>query len=180
MPLIKPFSSYRARAVAIPIQVYSCWYLFNNFWDDNPIPIFLGLNVLALVLGAIVNEWVKHRKRQKELEATWCTSFPITDKKDDFNSVNERLSALEAERDQLRKIADEAKNRADRIEAEYASRSGNLDRKSAIEILGLEEGFTDAELKRQRIEMIKRSHPDQGGSHGLAKIVNEAFELLKK
>ena len=177
-PFVKPFESKRARAVAIPIHVYAYWYLFTNFSLDNPdlVPNFIGLILLSLVSGFIVNQWVKRRKRQRAEHAVWeeqQRQFSIARDREagGLDAVNARLAALEAERDQFRQIAEEAIR---------TNQSGGLDRQSALDILGLNDDFTDADLKRQRIEMIKRSHPDQGGSHGLAKIVNEAFELLKK
>lgn len=52
--------------------------------------------------------------------------------------------------------------------------------KAALELLGLEKPFTAADLNKKRMEMLKKVHPDQGGSNMMARLVNEAYELLSK
>ncbi len=54
----------------------------------------------------------------------------------------------------------------------------NLTRKEALEILGLREGSTAEEIKEAYNNMIKRNHPDQGGSEYLAAKINEAKRVL--
>lgn len=54
-----------------------------------------------------------------------------------------------------------------------------MERREAMQILGLKEGFSESEEKRayRRIAMI--CHPDQGGTDGLFAVVNEAHSILK-
>lgn len=56
--------------------------------------------------------------------------------------------------------------------------SGPLTRAEALEILGLAEGATPAEIKAAHRRLMRSAHPDQGGSDWLAARLNEARDLL--
>ena len=49
----------------------------------------------------------------------------------------------------------------------------------ALELFGLSEPFTMAELKHAYAKLVKETHPDKGGNPALFRQVNKAFELLK-
>lgn len=54
------------------------------------------------------------------------------------------------------------------------------DRKEALEVLGLTDPFTQAELKKKRGDLLKKNHPDLGGSAVLTRVINWAYDTLKE
>jgi DnaJ homolog subfamily C member 19 len=56
--------------------------------------------------------------------------------------------------------------------------TNQLTRREAFEVLGLAEGASDEEVRKAHTELIKRVHPDRGGTSYLAARVNQARDLL--
>lgn len=50
----------------------------------------------------------------------------------------------------------------------------------ALQIMGLKEGYSDAELKGQFRRLAKKTHPDMGGNDTRFREVKEAYDLLRK
>lgn len=55
-----------------------------------------------------------------------------------------------------------------------------MNRREALQILDMQEGFDSETLKKKYREAAKKYHPDLGGSLEQMKLVNEAQELLEK
>lgn len=51
--------------------------------------------------------------------------------------------------------------------------------KDALDLLGLSKPYTGAELDARRKAMLLKVHPDHGGSNAMARMVNDAYLLLK-
>ncbi len=53
-----------------------------------------------------------------------------------------------------------------------------MDRKTALEILGLNEGASRADVVRAHRRLMQQIHPDRDGSDYLSKQINAATEFL--
>lgn len=57
---------------------------------------------------------------------------------------------------------------------------GKMSRAEALEVLGLVDPVSDADVRAAWVHLMRVAHPDGGGTHGLAARVNQARDVLLK
>ena len=62
--------------------------------------------------------------------------------------------------------------------SQYSVSDDNMTREQALEVLGLEEGVSENDINMAHKELLKKNHPDHGGSKYLAAQINRAKEIL--
>jgi DnaJ-domain-containing protein 1 len=67
---------------------------------------------------------------------------------------------------------------ADQGEPQGRRQGGAMSRKEALEVLNLAEGASAADIIRAHRALMKKFHPDHGGSTALAARVNQAKDVL--
>ncbi|NNJ76654.1 MAG: DnaJ domain-containing protein, partial [Anderseniella sp.] len=56
--------------------------------------------------------------------------------------------------------------------------AGSMSRQDALDVLGLKEGASEKDIRAAYRKMMKKHHPDSGGSAYLAARINEANDVL--
>ena len=71
-------------------------------------------------------------------------------------------------------------NRRDSGSADAGRRAGAMSKDEAYEVLGLQKGASREEVVRSHRSLMKKLHPDHGGTTDLAARVNEAKDVLMR
>ena len=87
-------------------------------------------------------------------------------------------AARESQRQQERQREQERQRGQEEQERRRNSSPGKLSVDQALEILGLKAGATEQQIQAAYNRLMKRVHPDVGGSNFFAKQLNEARDLL--
>lgn len=89
---------------------------------------------------------------------------------------NQSAALLEAYLDRM--IGEDWRERASASQSSQPSSAGTMTREQAYEILGLEPGASTDAIRAAHRRLMKKFHPDQGGSTQLAAQINRAKDIL--
>ena len=98
------------------------------------------------------------------------------------NAIYFKVASRKRERESAGAKANQKQERQERRERQGGdnSRSAPSNAMSdALDLFELKQPYTLEQLKKRRKELMLRVHPDHGGSNMMARMVNEAFDLLK-
>ena len=97
------------------------------------------------------------------------------------NKSADLLSAYAERRFGSEWLCGEGGNQGDKTDREGSSfSSASMDRKNALEILGLDEAATEDDIREAHKNLMQKLHPDHGGNNYLATQINRAKDLLLK
>jgi len=105
-------------------------------------------------------------------------SLDIKTLADMLNEIDEESRALLAAYLDRRAAGWSEHAQGDAAAGRNAGSSGKMAKQEAYEILGLETGASADDISRAHRTLMKKFHPDQGGSTYLAARINEAKEVL--
>lgn len=130
-----------------------------------------GFLALAALIWGIVyafNRWRDKRAHAKYLE------------QDRLRDEANRRRQREAEEQEKWRRQNEERERTKHRPPPYPETAFRItSRADALAILDLKEPFTPDELKTRWRDLLKQTHPDQGGSNMVLRLVNEAYDYLK-
>lgn len=102
----------------------------------------------------------------------------------DREKAEEEIRAGEEKRrraEETRKRAEQARKKAHEEQADKAARAcGGESLQRARKLFQVENRYTRDELKERRRRLLKKYHPDAGGSEEMAKRINMAYDLLNQ
>lgn len=134
-----------------------------------------------------LNKGDAERRRREMEEEQWRKDAPLRMEKE-LAELKKQIWNLQAggasgqssaELEAMKAKLKAAEERARRAEQKGAKNEKFMTMEAALELFELPSAYTAAELKKRRMDLLKKVHPDTGGSNMMAKMVNEAYELLK-
>ena len=145
-------------------------------------PILIIAITFIIVLGVFLNRWFKKAssedKRSLIMMSVWTLSgvglmiLIITGRF--FHALGWALMLFIA----LLISGASAKRKRQTYSKVSKGIDGPLTLKKAYAVLGLKEGASAEAIQKAYISLIKKNHPDQGGSDFLSSQINEAYDVL--
>lgn len=173
---VKPFESKRARFIGTALLLYGMFLMVTGAIDAGFFTV-----LIAIATGWAVELWVKQRKRRKAQEAAARAQFE--------RERLERVERMEWEKtrpERMERELNDIKEQLRQLGARPPSEApapftGSIrSEKDALELYELQKPFTTKDLKARRNQLLQGTHPDRGGSTLMARLVNEAFEILRE
>lgn len=153
---------------------------------------------LELLIGMVqkcLKKWNHSMAPNREKACSLLREYSKKRAEDEKRIRNER-SKKEAEKkaEEMRRKAEEARKRTEREKrAEEAKKKAYEEQKNkacrdggdgllqkAKDLFQVEKLYTKNELKEKRRRLLKKYHPDMGGSEEMAKKINTAYDILVK
>lgn len=144
------------------------WYFWLIVLGTSHLAGLMFLWLLNSVYGLRQKNRVSHSRLSEEAERAKVRAE--NQRREDARRTNERR---EQDEQKQRQKKEQNNNRQDRDFKE------TLSEKQALELFEMKKPYTLDELKKRRMDLLKKVHPDQGGSNMMARLVNDAFEVLK-
>ncbi|MEO3388865.1 hypothetical protein [Mesorhizobium sp. CAU 1741] len=136
---------------------------------------------LGSIHSAQDREWARLRQKKQDEEAqrraeAYAREWMKAEREQQAQGQSRRNSDEQAKQEQW-----ERQERAQEEPRNKASDTGGTvgTEKLALELFELSHFYTLEQLNKRRLELLKKVHPDLGGSNMMARMVNEAYELLK-
>lgn len=144
------------------LAVWPVRFIFELVWD--------GIGALGAKLDAKLAEGRELRRIYREEYRGQYRSFRAF--KRAFNEVNGQGRSQRGPRRQKRQARDEG-------ETQEPPRHNPDPLKKALKVFGLGANCTQADLIGRYRELMRKAHPDAGGSHEWASIINAAYAEIK-
>ena len=136
-------------------------------WDTAKITAVAGIIIAAFVFVLL---WIRSRVARTQQET---------------RARDEELARKARQEQEWRKREEQARRKREQENARDHDRirgpwdvKGNEAYEWALDMMGLQDGFTKAELKKRYRTLQQKLHPDKEGSAGLAKLINKAHDIL--
>ena len=146
--------------------LFLLWTAMRSFTEADPKQLLKGGKIALAILGGLVALWlVMTGKAADALAVAGAVAATLVRWKALFESFG--LGGTRAEQP-----------RTDESAGPGGTPSAKMSREEAWRILGLEPGADEAAIRDAHRRLMKKLHPDQGGSGYLAAKINQAKDVL--
>jgi hypothetical protein len=179
-----PVRTFKNVIWSIILYILSVVYFIYQYFSfyNSVILIFLSIAYIGIFFVCTVmlpsmldiadrkrlEKWIKENDAKEALK----NEGRQKQEKEDREKEQARRSTWEREQENQRH---QEKKNNNRNNNEYKS----TDLKDALELFELSQPYSLKDLQKRRKQLLLRVHPDHGGSNMMARMVNDAFDLLK-
>lgn len=178
-------------------DIFPPWFFEIPTWKD-PLPwVIIALLLIAYIRGNrgfpslnfSVPRYGRRRSGDPYKKPNGQKSDSHTD--DDFAfdpsafgepspNDSQEVKTLKLKLEKMARDMRAAEQRAHQAEQTTSHGGSKMTLQSALDLFEMSPPYTAEALKKRRMDLLKKVHPDTGGSNMIAKMVNEAYDLLKE